>query len=91
MIAETLYIGYNKLYFQMTFSLPSTSCLLKLPIVDRARCKLIGRSVDEVNIERMIYCRVFTLSLNVDLKFGHFTLLFGRLRRVIVVKFKPHV
>ena len=52
-------------------------CLLFLLasfLVDRERGKSIGRSVDEVNIDRVIYCWVFTLSLNMNLKFGHFTL-----------------
>ena len=60
-------------------------------IVDRARCKWTVRSAVGVNIawEWLIYCCVFTLSVN--LKFGNFTLSFCRLRQRIILKFVQYV
>ena len=46
-----------KLHFQMTFSLPSPSCLLKLPIVDSWNIKMVESCKIQRSIEiQIIHC-----------------------------------
>ena len=59
-------------------------------IVDRARCKWTGRSAVEQNIENERFTVVCS-RCRLNLKFGNFTLSFGRLRQRIVLKCVPHV
>ena len=54
----------------MKFLLSSTSCLLKLPIVGKARCKWIGRSnVEEIwRANDLLFCvHVVVKTLNLEI------------------------
>ena len=67
--------------------------LLVLPrtfIVDTARCKWTDRSAIEVNLENERFT-VICSRCRLNLKFGNFTLLFGRLRQRMPIKCVPHV
>ena len=55
-------------------------------LVDRARCKWTGRSAVEQNIENERFT-VLCPRCRLNLKFGNFTLSFGRLRQRIVLLF----
>ena len=57
---------------------------------DGERCKWTGRSAVEVNIGKERFTVVYS-GCRSNLKFGNFTLLFGRLRQRIVLKCVPHV
>ena len=59
-------------------------------IVHRARCKRTGRSAVEVNLENERF-NVVCWRCRENLKFGNFTLSFGRLRQRIVLKCILHV